>query len=98
MTPRINSNSDWMRSPAHQQAIRLPLLASLARSLCYILAQKGDPTIETFKCAYHLCNNEVQKEWAVKSKLRFLQGNVFREVEKEYCSTRCAECDQMAHE
>ncbi|ELJ9990425.1 YdaE family protein [Citrobacter freundii] len=98
MNPTINNHSDWSRLPARQQAVRLPLLASLARSVCYTLAQKGDPTIETVKCAYHLCNNEVKKEWAVKSTVRFLQGNVFREEKREYCSQHCAECDRMANE
>ncbi|AYL45193.1 hypothetical protein CUC45_08320 [Citrobacter freundii] len=54
--------------------------------------------METVKCAYHLCNNEVKKEWAVKSTVRFLQGNIFREEKREYCSQHCAECDRMANE
>ncbi|MGQ3662633.1 YdaE family protein [Citrobacter braakii] len=94
----MNPMVDFCFCPARQQAVMLPLLASLARSVCYTLAQKGDPTIETVKCAYHLCNNEVKKEWAVKSTVRYLQGNIFREEKREYCSQHCAECDRMANE
>lgn len=98
MNPTINSRSDWNRRPAHQQAVYLPPFWAAARRFCYLMAQKGDPTIETVKCAYHACNNEVKKEWAVKSTLVYRSGQMLRQEEREYCSQRCAECDQMAHE
>lgn len=31
--------------PAHHQAVILPLFWALVRRLCYVLAQKGDPTL-----------------------------------------------------
>lgn len=36
--------TDFCREPATTQAERLPLLACWVRRLCYLLAQKGDPT------------------------------------------------------
>lgn len=98
MIPAINNRTDWMRTPSQQQAVRLPLLAAVTRAVCYTLAQKGDPTIETVKCAYHLCNNVVKKEWAVKSTVHYRHGTMWKSEEREYCSQHCASCDQMANE
>lgn len=36
---------DFCRKPVTLQAERLPLLACWARRLCYLLAQKGDPSL-----------------------------------------------------
>ncbi|GDX06676.1 hypothetical protein BSPA111_28880 [Buttiauxella sp. A111] len=35
---------DLMRKPAKQQAVKLPVLMVVVRKVCYVLAQKGDPT------------------------------------------------------
>lgn len=35
---------DFARKPARRQAVKLNRLAAILRRLCYILAQKGDPT------------------------------------------------------
>jgi hypothetical protein len=50
------------------------------------------------KCAYHGCKKEVDKENAVKSVLIYRNGRYTAKEEREYCSSRCAENDQMAHE
>ncbi|MCS3602706.1 hypothetical protein M2371_001915 [Buttiauxella sp. BIGb0471] len=35
---------DLMRKPVKQQAVRLPVVMVIVRKVCYVLAQKGDPT------------------------------------------------------
>lgn len=35
---------DFARKPARQQAVRLSLLSAFIRRVCYMLAQKGDPS------------------------------------------------------
>ncbi len=35
---------DFARTPARQQAIRLSPLSAFIRRVCYMLAQKGDPS------------------------------------------------------
>ena len=50
------------------------------------------------KCAYHACNKEVEEEEAVKEELYFRHGRQLKSEWRDYCSKRCAECDQMAHE
>lgn len=37
---------DFARKPARCQAVQLNLVEVLLRKLCYILAQKGDPTVD----------------------------------------------------
>jgi hypothetical protein len=37
---------DFARKPARQQAVHLNLFEVLLRRLCYVLAQKGDPTAD----------------------------------------------------
>jgi hypothetical protein len=37
---------DFARKPAANQAVRLNLFEVMLRRLCYILAQKGDPTAD----------------------------------------------------
>ncbi len=96
MNPRINSTSDWCRLPAHQQAVQLPLLWALIRKLCYLLAQKGDPTLDKLKCAY--CGKEVEQEDAVKAEIVYRNGSQIARKNNNYCSERCASHDQMAHE
>ncbi|WP_024556617.1 YdaE family protein [Franconibacter pulveris 1160] len=48
------------------------------------------------RCAY--CNKPVQRSEAVKSTLIYCNGAQLARKENEYCSSRCAEHDQMAHE
>lgn len=50
------------------------------------------------KCAYHLCNKEVEEEDAVESELVYQQGSQIKKEWREYCSYSCANYDQMAHE
>lgn len=50
------------------------------------------------KCAYHLCNKEVEEKEVVKKELRFQQGNQFVRESRNYCSEQCAIYNQMAHE
>lgn len=38
--------TDYARKPAQCQAVRLNRLEAILRRLCYILAQKGDPTAD----------------------------------------------------
>ncbi|MFW0766720.1 hypothetical protein ACN0IV_12855 [Trabulsiella odontotermitis] len=45
MNAKINAYSDLNRKPARQQAVCLPLFWSLVRRFCYLMAQKGDPTL-----------------------------------------------------
>lgn len=40
----IVSMNDFARKPARQQAIRLSPLSAFIRRVCYMLAQKGDPS------------------------------------------------------
>lgn len=35
---------DFARKPAHQQAVRLGSVSVFIRRVCYLLAQKGDPS------------------------------------------------------
>jgi hypothetical protein len=35
---------DLMRKPVRQQAVKLPVVMVVVRKVCYVLAQKGDPT------------------------------------------------------
>lgn len=92
----ITATSDWMRQPARQQAVRLSLFWALVRRFCYMLAQKGDPTLEKAKCAY--CGKEIGKEEAVKAEIVFIHGSQLARKTNDYCSERCASHDQMAHE
>lgn len=48
------------------------------------------------KCGY--CGKPVKPEEVVKRPLLYRNGSLLARKEKEYCSKRCAECDQMAHE
>ena len=48
------------------------------------------------KCGY--CGKPVKTEEVVKSTLLYRNGSQLARKEKEYCSTRCASYDQMAHE
>lgn len=50
------------------------------------------------KCAYHLCDKEVEEEDAVASELTYQHGSQIKKEWREYCSDYCAECDQMAHD
>ncbi|MGQ3662039.1 YdaE family protein [Citrobacter braakii] len=50
------------------------------------------------KCAYHLCNKEVEEEEAVTEELHIFHGSNLKHEWREYCSKQCAEHDQMAHE
>jgi hypothetical protein len=43
-TEGIVSMNDFARKPARQQAIRLSPLSAFIRRVCYMLAQKGDPS------------------------------------------------------
>ncbi|MFB0711432.1 hypothetical protein ACEU59_09695 [Buttiauxella noackiae] len=36
--------NDLMRKPVKQQAVKLPVVMVIVRKVCYVLAQKGDPT------------------------------------------------------
>ncbi|STV64647.1 Uncharacterised protein [Klebsiella pneumoniae] len=40
----IVSMNDFARKPARQQAVRLSPLSAFIRRVCYMLAQKGDPS------------------------------------------------------
>ncbi|WP_224330071.1 YdaE family protein [Klebsiella oxytoca] len=50
------------------------------------------------KCAYHNCNKKVEEKEAIKEELFFKQGAQLKREWRDYCSKRCSECDQMAHE
>ncbi|MFZ4218690.1 YdaE family protein [Enterobacter ludwigii] len=52
----------------------------------------------TVKCAYHLCQKEVDEDKAVDSVLSWYCGNHFRKDPKKYCSEQCAYNDQCAHD
>lgn len=45
MNAKINTYSDWNRNPSQQQAVFLPIAWALVRRFCYLMAQKGDPTL-----------------------------------------------------
>lgn len=40
----VISMNDFARKPARQQAVRLSPLSAFIRRVCYMLAQKGDPS------------------------------------------------------
>lgn len=40
----VVSMNDFARKPARQQAVRLSPLSAFIRRVCYMLAQKGDPS------------------------------------------------------
>lgn len=50
------------------------------------------------KCAYHLCNKEIQESKSIKIPLHFMRGVIPTTEMKKYCSGSCAEKHQMAHE
>ncbi|EAC1462183.1 YdaE family protein [Escherichia coli] len=50
------------------------------------------------KCAYHLCNKDVEESKTIKRPLHFMRGVIPTTEMKKYCSEICAEKDQMAHE
>ncbi|WP_320728254.1 YdaE family protein [Enterobacter ludwigii] len=50
------------------------------------------------KCAYHLCNKLIEENKSIERNLYFLQGVATTTELRKYCSERCAEHDQMAHE
>nr|WP_235426883.1 Rtr1/RPAP2 family protein phosphatase [Citrobacter braakii] len=50
------------------------------------------------KCAYHLCNNEIEDKESVAKPLHFMQGVIPTTELRKYCSEQCAHYDQMAHE
>lgn len=43
-TEGVISMIDFARKPARQQAVRLNPLSAFIRRVCYMLAQKGDPS------------------------------------------------------
>ena len=94
----MNPTADRMLVPARQQAVVLPPFMAAVRRVCYVLAQKGDPDKEFVECQYHLCQKDVEKDKAVKSKLYYRSGTMRLSEERLYCCQRCAECDRMAHE
>ena len=50
------------------------------------------------KCAYHLCNKDVEESKAIERILHFMHGTLSKNEAIKYCSEACAEKDQMAHE
>ena len=50
------------------------------------------------KCAYHLCNKEVEESKSITRPLHFMRGVISTTEMKKYCCEICAEKDQMAHE
>ncbi|MEL8385658.1 hypothetical protein J4X20_04070 [Escherichia coli] len=50
------------------------------------------------KCAYHLCNKEIEESKSIKRPLHFMRGVIQTTEMKKYCSESCAEKDQMSHE
>ncbi|MCZ5678207.1 YdaE family protein [Escherichia coli] len=51
------------------------------------------------KCAYHLCNKEVEESKIIDKTTSLHARGVIPTTEmKKYCSEICAEKDQMAHE
>lgn len=50
------------------------------------------------KCAYHLCNKEIEEEDSIESPLTFMRGVIHTTENRKYCSKQCACHDQMAHE
>lgn len=50
------------------------------------------------KCAYPLCQKEIEEEKAVISELTFTHGHQKKTEPRKYCSERCASHDQMANE
>ncbi|EAQ9999227.1 hypothetical protein R5S71_004644 [Salmonella enterica] len=50
------------------------------------------------KCAYHLCQKEINEKDSIEKPLTFMRGVIHATELRKYCSERCAEYDQMAHE
>ncbi|ECQ8979791.1 hypothetical protein NAK90_005252 [Salmonella enterica] len=50
------------------------------------------------KCAYHLCKKEVNEKESIEKPLTYMRGVIHTTELRKYCSNRCAEYDQMAHE
>ncbi|WP_254875006.1 YdaE family protein [Salmonella enterica] len=85
MMPVIASRSDWMRSPAKQQAAinRKP---GLIRKIYTVLTQKGDPTLINCAC----CQKAIPEEAAYKYELKYIHGSLVSCTKQTYCSKRCA--------
>lgn len=47
-------------------------------------------------CAY--CRKPIEQDKEVKNVLLFIRGAQLAREQRNYCSTRCASYDQMAHE
>ncbi|HAG0013174.1 TPA: hypothetical protein G8O67_000375 [Salmonella enterica] len=50
------------------------------------------------KCAYHLCNKELEEKEGINKPLTFMRGVIHTTENRTYCSKQCASYDQMAHE
>ncbi|MEB0968301.1 MULTISPECIES: YdaE family protein [Citrobacter] len=50
------------------------------------------------KCAYHLCNKEIEEKESVEKPLHFMQGVISTTELRKYCCEQCAVHDQMAHD
>ncbi|MGC7957108.1 YdaE family protein [Salmonella enterica] len=50
------------------------------------------------KCAYHLCNKDVEESKTIERILHFMHGTLSKDEPRKYCGEACAEKDQMAHE
>ena len=50
------------------------------------------------KCAYHLCNKDVEESKAIERILHFMHGTLSKNKARKYCSEARAERHQMAHD
>ncbi len=52
--------------------------------------------MDTKACAY--CGKEIEQSKEVERVLLFIRGSQLAKEPRRYCSEKCAEHDQMAHE
>ncbi|MGK0735918.1 YdaE family protein [Yokenella regensburgei] len=99
MNPTINHLTDWNRHPARLQIVppcsRRKAPGALHKLWC-VLSQKGDPTLSVINCAY--CQKVIEEKDALESELVYINGCQLARKKQKYCSKRCADYDQMAHE
>lgn len=93
MVPKITSRTDWIRSPIKQR-ITSSGNSGILSKIWEVLSQKGDPTL--IKCSY--CGKTTNEKEAIERELLFVNGCQLSRKKQKYCSNRCAEYDQMAHE
>lgn len=93
VTPEIKQNSGWMRRNKSEQTAPA-CKPGIIQKILSTLNQKGDPTL--IPCAY--CGKAINKSEIVEHELIYINGSQLARKTNLYCSKRCAEYDQMAHE